>query len=141
MHIHRVEPGNQSKIQWTDLLVDPGNTYSYYVVALHPEILIDGKPIQSPPTSAQTVTIPHGLESQEDSIYQTEENYQREQISKERRKFKRKKIKMKAQKKIGYHSRFTSTSCISSRVTALKAVILQLRAFSSFSFANSLFPC
>lgn len=78
MHIHRVEPGNQSKIQWTDLLVDPGNTYSYYVVALHPEILIDGKPIQSPPTSAQTVTIPHGLESQEDSIYQTEENYQRE---------------------------------------------------------------
>ena len=60
--IHRIEAGTQEKIQWTDALVNPGETYSYYAVASHPEIIIDGKPIQSPPTPTISVTIPGGWE-------------------------------------------------------------------------------
>lgn len=58
--IHRIEAGNQGKIQWTDALVKPGETYSYYAVASHPEIFIDGVAVQSPPTPTITVTIPNG---------------------------------------------------------------------------------
>ena len=60
--IHRIEAGNQGKIQWTDALINPGQSYSYYVVASHPEIIIDGEPVQSPPSPTITVTIPNESE-------------------------------------------------------------------------------
>ncbi|NLN42083.1 MAG: PBP1A family penicillin-binding protein [Clostridiales bacterium] len=85
--IHRIEAGNQGKIQWTDALVNPGETYSYYAVASHPGITIDGEPVQSPPTSTITVTIPNEpeivsgekdlsnqeIQSQEDHIQENQE--------------------------------------------------------------------
>ncbi len=62
MPIHRIQPGNLAKVKWTDALVKPGETYSYYIVASHPEILIDGNPAQSKPTPTITVTIPGAAE-------------------------------------------------------------------------------
>lgn len=60
MPIHRIGPGTaQGRLQWTDALVKFGETYSYYIIASHPDIVVDGKPLESPPTPSITVTIPH----------------------------------------------------------------------------------
>ncbi|HZJ58470.1 MAG TPA: PBP1A family penicillin-binding protein [Clostridia bacterium] len=56
--VRRIEQGNQSRLQWTDKSVNPGETYSYYVVALHPEITMDEMPVQSLPTPVLTLTVP-----------------------------------------------------------------------------------
>jgi 1A family penicillin-binding protein len=57
--VQRIEQGNQSRLQWTDISVNPNETYSYYVVATHPEIIMDGMPVQSQPTPVLTLTIPN----------------------------------------------------------------------------------
>ena len=57
--VQRIKQGNQSRLQWTDISVYPNETYSYYVVATHPEIIMDGMPVQSQPTPVLTLTIPN----------------------------------------------------------------------------------
>ncbi|HZJ82577.1 MAG TPA: PBP1A family penicillin-binding protein [Clostridia bacterium] len=63
--VHRIQPGQQDKIQWTDPLVKPGETYSYYVVGTHPELIVDDELVQSLPTPTISLTMP---ESESPSI-------------------------------------------------------------------------
>ncbi|MFY9177205.1 MAG: PBP1A family penicillin-binding protein [Caldicoprobacterales bacterium] len=77
--IHHTQAGNQGKIQWTDALAYPGGTYSYFAVASHPEIIIDGEPVQSSPTPTITVTIPgkpQTTSENEDSFSQESQSQQ-----------------------------------------------------------------
>ena len=37
-------------VEWTDTLANRGKKYSYYVVPVHPEVLVEGQPLQGPPT-------------------------------------------------------------------------------------------
>ena len=85
MPIHRIEAGNQGKIQWTDALVNLGETYSYYAVASHPEIIIDGEPVQSPPTSTISVTIPNKSQivSEEGDLTNQENQFQGDHMQEE----------------------------------------------------------
>jgi membrane peptidoglycan carboxypeptidase len=57
--VQRLKQGNQPRLQWTDTSVKPNETYSYYVIATHPEITMDGVHVQSLPTPVLTLTIPN----------------------------------------------------------------------------------
>ena len=52
--VQRLKQGNQPRLQWTDTSVKPNETYSYYVIATHPEITKDGVHVQSLPTPVLT---------------------------------------------------------------------------------------
>ncbi|NLJ40894.1 MAG: PBP1A family penicillin-binding protein [Clostridiales bacterium] len=88
---HHINAGKSDRIQWEDPLVKPGESYSYFIVATHPEIIIDGKPIQSIPTPTVTIAIPDRsntppIENQEQAGDDSDENDNTEGAEKENNK-------------------------------------------------------
>lgn len=54
----QVQPGSLDQVEWVDTDVTPGERYQYYVVPVHPEIKLNGEPVQGPRTQVITIEIP-----------------------------------------------------------------------------------
>jgi len=70
LHVYKIHSGKLDMVEWTDTLVNRGKKYSYYVVPIHPEIIIEGQPLQGAPTPTLSVDVPllsSGLDSANDA--------------------------------------------------------------------------
>jgi len=56
--VQQIYTGTLDPVEWVDTAVSPGETYQYYVVPVHPEIKLNGEPVQGPRTQVITVEIP-----------------------------------------------------------------------------------
>ena len=58
LHIYQIHTNTLNMVEWTDTLANRGKKYSYYVVPVHPEVLVEGQPLQGPPTPTLSVEVP-----------------------------------------------------------------------------------
>ncbi|NLO81555.1 MAG: PBP1A family penicillin-binding protein [Clostridiales bacterium] len=58
LHIYQIQTDTLDTVKWTDTLVNRGKKYGYYVVPIHPEVLVEGQPLQGAPTPTLSVEIP-----------------------------------------------------------------------------------
>ena len=56
--VQQIQTGALDPVEWIDTDVIPGETYQYYIIPVHPEMKLDGAPVQGPQTNVITVEIP-----------------------------------------------------------------------------------
>ena len=60
--MQQVRTGTLDPVEWTDTQVEPGQSYGYYIVPVHPEMKLGGEPVQGPQTNTVYVQIPEAPE-------------------------------------------------------------------------------
>ena len=56
--VNQVKTGTLDPVEWTDTQVTPGETYGYYVIPVHPEMKLNGEPVQGPHSDVLYIEIP-----------------------------------------------------------------------------------
>ncbi|HHY82356.1 MAG TPA: PBP1A family penicillin-binding protein [Clostridiales bacterium] len=56
--VQQIRTGALDPVEWTDTQVNPGETYGYFIVPIHPEMKLEGEPVQGPQTSVIYIDIP-----------------------------------------------------------------------------------
>lgn len=56
--VYSIDPETNEIVQWQDRSVKPDETYNYFITPIHPDIIIDGKPLKGSSTKVLTVKIP-----------------------------------------------------------------------------------
>jgi 1A family penicillin-binding protein len=60
--IHQVKTGTLDTVEWVDTLVNRGKEYTYFIVPIHPELEMEGQPLQGTPTAHLSVKVPSSAE-------------------------------------------------------------------------------
>lgn len=56
--IYRQNPETNNTIEWKDTLVEPGKTYNYFIIPVHPDIILEDKPLQGASTKVLSIKVP-----------------------------------------------------------------------------------
>lgn len=56
--LYRANPTTNNTVEWRDSFVKAGETYNYFITPVHPDIIIEGKPLKGVSTRVLTVKIP-----------------------------------------------------------------------------------
>jgi hypothetical protein len=56
--VQHIQTGTLDPVVWVDTEVIPGETYQYYILPVHPEMKLDGVPVQGPQSEVITIEIP-----------------------------------------------------------------------------------
>jgi len=56
--IHQVKTGTLDMVEWVDTLVNRDKKYTYFIVPIHPELIVEGQPLQGTPTARISVNVP-----------------------------------------------------------------------------------
>ncbi|MCM8900837.1 PBP1A family penicillin-binding protein [Caldicoprobacter algeriensis] len=60
--IHQVKTGTFDTVEWVDTLVNRGKEYTYFIVPIHPELEMEGQPLQGTPTAHLSIKVPSSAE-------------------------------------------------------------------------------
>nr|MBO2493339.1 primosomal protein [Clostridia bacterium] len=72
--IHQIKTETLDEVEWVDTLVNRGKRYTYFVVPIHPELEVEGQPLQGIPTARISINVPLSVPSQDEQPTGTAEN-------------------------------------------------------------------
>jgi len=72
--IHQIKTETLDEVEWVDTLVNRGKQYTYFVVPIHPELEVEGQPLQGIPTAPISINVPPSAPFQDEQPTGTAEN-------------------------------------------------------------------